>query len=309
MNRVLIIGKNEMQTAFKNQVFVMMTLLFLLLSVLSVYIGSTTKSVEMQTYQTVVTNLQASGSSNLPDAPLISSLSVLQNIVTYIGIVGAVMAIFLGFDGISKEREQGTLRLILVRPIFRDQLVLGKILGAVMVLGSILALTFVGNLILYSLVMGILPSGGDILRLLLVLFFGFLYMMGFYIAALYMSMHSEDKVYSFLLMMILWITVSFVIPQLADSQRTFTYNMNATTQVMTKIATNTGISDFIEIFSPTVHYNNLSFDLLQVNTTAMNLDVLSVLKLRSMEIIYMIIPGLVFLGISFLKFLKEEVSS
>ncbi|MGB3367705.1 MAG: hypothetical protein WBA54_09455, partial [Acidaminobacteraceae bacterium] len=90
MTSIWVIAKNEMKTAFRDQVFLIITFLFLILSIISVYIGATTKTVEMQTYQQVIESLKAAGTTIFPDQPVVTGLSILKNIVTYIGIVGAV---------------------------------------------------------------------------------------------------------------------------------------------------------------------------------------------------------------------------
>ncbi|MGB3367569.1 MAG: ABC transporter permease subunit, partial [Acidaminobacteraceae bacterium] len=206
------------------------------------------------------------------------------------------------------ERQQGTLKLILSRPVFRDQLIMGKLLGASCIIGIVLIVTLIGNIVLFSLITGVIPLFADMIRLTIVLFFGFLYMMSFYIASLYMSMQSSNKNFSFLLMMVIWLSISFVIPQLADSQRSFVYNMSVTTQTITKISTDTQVSNIIEIFSPTVHFENLSFDLLQVNIDALDLSTIQILAKRSVEILYMLLPGFVLLIGAFIKFQREEAN-
>jgi ABC-2 type transport system permease protein len=110
-------------------------------------------------------------------------------------------------------------------------------------------------------------------------------------------------------MMIIWLVVSFVIPQLAESQRSFTYNMNVNTQAVTKIATDTPTSNMIEIFSPTVHFEHISYDLLQVNLDSIQLSISEILTQRTGEILYMFVPGILLLIAIFFKFLKEEESN
>ena len=48
MNTAYIIARKEIRAAFRNRIFLLITLLFLGLSILSVYIGSTTKKAEMR---------------------------------------------------------------------------------------------------------------------------------------------------------------------------------------------------------------------------------------------------------------------
>ena len=55
-------------------------------------------------------------------------------------------------------------------------------------------------------------------------------------------------------MLIAWITISFVIPQLAKSQTAFAYALNSTAQILTKLPEDSTISKVIEIFSPAVQF-------------------------------------------------------
>ena len=116
MNSILILAKKEFKTAFKDRVFFVIVLLFLVMSIASVYIGTTTKNAEMKAYQSIVSVIKSQG-GNIPAPPEIYPLAILRNIIEYITMIGAVLAIFLGFDAFSGERENGTLSLLLTRPI------------------------------------------------------------------------------------------------------------------------------------------------------------------------------------------------
>ena len=54
-----------------------------------------------------------------------------------ISTAGAILAIAMGFDLVSRERQTGSLKMLLVRPIFRDEVITGKALGVpVLVIGD-----------------------------------------------------------------------------------------------------------------------------------------------------------------------------
>jgi ABC-type transport system involved in multi-copper enzyme maturation permease subunit len=46
------------------------------------------------------------------------------------------------------------LSLILTRPVLIDQLLHGKILGAAMIIASVLIIIFIGNILLFSVITG-----------------------------------------------------------------------------------------------------------------------------------------------------------
>lgn len=307
MKQISIIAAKEFKTAFKDKVFLVITTLFLLLSIISVYIGSSTKDAEMKAYQDVVAILKTQGATSFPVSPEIYPLAILQNIIKYVSIIGAALAVFLGFDAFSGERENGTLKLLLARPIYRDQLVTGKLLGGALVIGLLLGVTLVINVILFSVVSGLLPNVNEVSRLIVFMAIAFLYMMTFYTATLFVSIKTGDRSFGFLTMMIVWVLISFVIPQLADSQRSFAYALNSTAQTVTQIPSDTLISKSIEIFSPAVQFQNIGKDLLQVVSETAGMNVLTIIARQALALLYMLVPGVVLLLASYRAVQKETV--
>jgi ABC-2 type transport system permease protein len=305
MGQIWIIAKKEFRTAFKDRVFVVMTLLFLALSIVSVYIGSSTKNAELKAYSDIVELLKSQGSQAFPPKPEIYPLAILRNIIQYVSIVGAVLAIFLGFDTFSGEKEEGTMKLLLSRPLYRDQLITGKLLGGGLVIGLLLIATLLFNTVLFSIVSGLTPGFGEISRLIVFVFIAFCYMMSFYIATMFVSIKAGDKTFGFLVMLILWVTVSFVIPQLAESQRSFAYAVNSTAQTVTPISADTVLSKTIELFSPAVHFRNIGDDLLQAASETANSSVGHILQKRLLILLYMLAPGILLLFGSYRAFTKE----
>lgn len=307
LKQVWIIAKKEFKAAFKDKIFMVITVLFLLLSIMSVYIGGSTKNAELKAYSDIVEYIKSQGSSVFPPKPTIYPLAILQNIINYVSIVGAVLAVFLGFDTFSSEKDNGTLRLLLSRPIYRDQLLSGKLLGGTMVIGLLLSVTLVFNTFLFTLVSDIKPGILEISRLLVFILIAFCYMISFYIASVFVSIKTKDRSFGFLVMLIAWITISFVIPQLAESQKAFAYALNSSTQSVTKLPEDTTISKVIEIFSPAVQFQNIGGDLLQTSANSANISVLEIFQRRFSSIVYMLIPGIMMLVGAYKTFLKEEV--
>ena len=307
MNGILTLAKKEVKVAFKDNIFLIITGLFLILSIISVYIGASTKNAEMNAYRDIIQMLKSQGSSVFPPAPQIFPLAILQNIIKYVSIIGAVVAIFLGFEAFSGERDNGTLKIIAVRPIYRDQIITGKLLGGAMVISLLLSIILLFNLFLFILVSGLSPNFNEIGRLISFFFLSFIYMMLFYTATLLVSIKTTDSAFGFMLMMVIWITVSFVIPQLAESQRSFAYALNSTAQTVTQIPADTYVSRTIELFSPTSQFQNVGKDLLQVVESTANLSVTTILSKQIASLLNIIIPGLALLVLSYRAAQKEEV--
>lgn len=307
MKGILTLAGKEVKTVFKDNIFLIITGLFVVLSVISVYIGSSTKNAEMQAYQDIIQLLKSQGATSFPSPPQIFHLSVLSNIISYVSMIGAVVAIFLGFETFNGERVNGMLKLIAVRPVYRDQIVTGKLLGGGAVIGLLLGVILVFNITLFTVVSGMVPSVSELARLLTFFLLAFIYLMIFYITTMYVSIKTNDSAFGFLLMMIVWITVSFVLPQLADSQRSFAYALSATAQTVTQVPSDTVISKTIELFSPAAQFQNIGKDLLQVVPETANAGIISILLKKAGAILEILIPGIVLLTLSYKAVQKEEV--
>jgi ABC-2 type transport system permease protein len=97
------------------------------------------------------------------------------SVVAILGFVIPVVAIGLGFDAINGEHNRRTLSRILAQPIYRDALLAGKFLAAIIVLAVNLVclwLLVVGFGVLF---LGVPPGGDEFARSLVFLFIAIAY--------------------------------------------------------------------------------------------------------------------------------------
>ncbi len=94
-----------------------------------------------------------------------SMLTIFYSIMSAMVMVGMALAVAVGFDLISKEKEEGSLKSLLSHPIFRDSVINGKALAAVALLTVAVAATFL-LVIAILLFKGIVPAGDDLVRVL-----------------------------------------------------------------------------------------------------------------------------------------------
>lgn len=307
MKQILTIADKEFRSAFRNRMFLIITALFILLSIASVYIGSSTKNAEMAAYNNVLKLLKSQGALNFPASPAIYPLAILRNIITYISMIGSVLVIFLGFDSFSGERDNGTARLILTRPVYRDQLFIGKLLGSAAVVALLLLATLVTNIVLFTAVAGIFPTGAELCRLVMFILTAFLYLLTVLTITFFVSIRSKDRTFGFLTMMVIWLFMSFVIPQLAQTQRDFAMSLNSTGQAVTTVATDTAASRAIEIFSPSVQFENTGKNLLQAVDSTADLSPSAVMAVQWPALLLVLVPGIIFFILSYMAVQKEEL--
>jgi len=98
-----------------------------------------------------------------------------------IGFLAPILGIAFGFDAINGERAQGTLPRLVAQPIHRDDVINGKFVGGIFVIGVMLTtlVTIVAGLGIFRL--GITPTLSEVIRLLVWLVVAILYV-GFWLA-------------------------------------------------------------------------------------------------------------------------------
>jgi len=127
-------------------------------------------------------------------------------------VILSLFAILLGYDAVSGEKEQGTLRLSFSNAVPRHSYILGKMVGGTSVMGvSLLIAIGIGALLLP--LMGVPMAGGDWARLGLIIITGFLYFGVFLTLSILVSSLTHRSSNSFLVMLVIWIAGVLIIPR------------------------------------------------------------------------------------------------
>ena len=88
----------------------------------------------------------------------------LPSFITFLGFLIPIVAISLGFDSINGEFNRRTISRILAQPIYRDALLFGKFLAGLATLGIFLTALWLFLMGLGILLLGVPPSGEEIVR-------------------------------------------------------------------------------------------------------------------------------------------------
>ncbi|NJE26701.1 ABC transporter permease [Thermococcus sp. MV5] len=86
----------------------------------------------------------------------------------------SLSGILIGATAINAELERGTLKLIVSKPVYRDRVILGKLLGGLLTLSVILSL-FYALTVAFALLLGVPITVSDLVRFLVTLPFSLLY--------------------------------------------------------------------------------------------------------------------------------------
>ncbi len=93
-----------------------------------------------------------------------TSRAPLPSFVSFLGFLLPLVSIALAFDAINGEYSRRTMSRILAQPIYRDALLAGKFLGGLIVLAICLVTLWLLMTGLGILLLGLPPSGEEVLR-------------------------------------------------------------------------------------------------------------------------------------------------
>jgi len=133
----------------------------------------------------------------------------IPSFATFIMIVGPLIGLLLGFDAINSERSGGTLDRLLAQPIHRDDVINGKFLAGVAVI-AILMTSMILLICGAGLIgMGIPPSGEEVVRIMVFLFFTIVYTSFWLGLAILLSVICRHAATSVLSVIAIWLIFTF----------------------------------------------------------------------------------------------------
>ena len=129
-------------------------------------------------------------------------------------VVLSLVALLFGFDQISREKEGGTLRLMLSNSVSRAKILLGKWLGNYLSLAVPFLLVTALGMALLNLDSSIRFSPGNVGRIALMLLFSLIYIALFLSLGIFVSTLTRRSAESIVILLFLWAILVFIIPNL-----------------------------------------------------------------------------------------------
>lgn len=249
---------------------------------------------------------------------LTSQSGGLLSLATFIGLLGPLVGIMLGFDAISGEYARGTLSRVLSQPIYRDSLINGKFLAGlatVAILWASILLLVIG---LGITLVGFPPNAEELWRMLIFTLVGIFYV-GFWLAlALLFSLLFQRTVTAALGSLALWLFLAIFAPLIAQIVAGLIVPDPTTAEELTRQA---DIASLISRISPSTLFGESVHILL--NPTARLLGIALVEQTQGIlltplalgQSLLLILPQVTTLfalvavcfGISYIKFMRAEI--
>jgi ABC-2 type transport system permease protein len=123
--------------------------------------------------------------------PMPSVLPVFQSMTWLYTIIGMILGAAMGFDQISRERDEGSLKFLVSSPVYRDAIINGKTIGAITTLALAMAASFVITVAIIML-KGITPGLEDMVRICLFFVAALLYCTVFFGITMLLSTISRN---------------------------------------------------------------------------------------------------------------------
>ncbi|MHB1376301.1 MAG: ABC transporter permease [Candidatus Humimicrobiaceae bacterium] len=290
--KINTIAEHEFKTLFKEKTFVLILIIFILMTLFSTYIGWSSRTTIENVYKETVKKLVSDGSANQPVDPFVSIpiLSIIKNMIVYVFLIGSLLAIIIGYNSFLRERQSGVSKIIFSKPMNRKDFVLGKIAGILFPLLIITAISFLISLASVSLITGKMLSNPSILKLAAFYLISLIYMLIFAMSGLFFSIYLKSESMALLIPIIIWIFISFVLPELTSA-----LNPNALLNP-TNIQSATPHGQFLlsmqgalKPFSVSETYKVISGNLLELDYASSSLGIMKILASNLGSFIFMIL--------------------
>lgn len=137
-----------------------------------------------------------------------------EGVVQVVGRFAPIIGIVLGFDAIVKEIKSSSMNVLLTHPVFRDNIILGKILGSGLCI--LLVLFFSVNLAtgVMLIISGIPVTMQQITRIEIFILLTFFYALFFLAISIMISTISKKSNNSLLFNIIFWLVMTILITDL-----------------------------------------------------------------------------------------------
>ncbi|AEC52863.1 hypothetical protein PNA2_1949 [Pyrococcus sp. NA2] len=318
----LNIAVKELETSIRTKRFYAVLMLFIVLALLFIKITASFAGMLSTMY---VTPFQELFLSSL-NSPLVYSITLIS--------------LLLGVTAINSEIEKGTIKILYSKPIYRDTIIFGKLLGGFLLLAMVLGIFYL-IIVGISLVRGVPISSYDATRLLAIYPFSILYGLAMYSLGLFLSTLIRSQRNGIIAGVLVFLLIVIVIPMILAPLIAFVIvgpptfetaisanNSSVTFSKETQEWTERYVSTLLKIYSlsPLYHYEQITAMIFGQKPTEEIIEQMPAITLGGMEFIVTeerpIIEGLklcvnnivailvllfVSLGLSYYKFLKMDL--
>ena len=267
--RILTLARHEYRSAVRSKILIVLLGILVTVTAVSVYIASVDYADKLADYQAYVDAATTSGLDRIAPSPL-AALSLLRGAFEYLEIIGAVIAITLGYLTVSRERANRTLPLIRSRPVTSGELAAGSLLGALGVIITLITVTAIVGVVCVGTIGHDWINATQALKLVLAYVASIAYMGAFYCLGAIATAKSRVAANGLMIALGFWLIVVLVLPQIGDTMdadnqipgglfKALGLGHDGEVQILTHFMTYERIRTWTEEASLAKHYERFSF--------------------------------------------------
>jgi ABC-type transport system involved in multi-copper enzyme maturation permease subunit len=220
MSATVAIAGQHVRSLARRQTFVLMLSVLLLMTALSGYIGWSSHATIIKVYDETVRTLADAG-KQAPPNPFAAKprLALLNNMIIYVPLIGALLAIVIGHLSVMDDRHAGVARVIFSRPVKRSSYFWGKFAGSMIAVAVIMVACLALSAIALSLINHGLPTAAELLRLTLFYVLSAAYLLIFVLVGAVAALLLRSQSMALLAAVAVWVLVTFATPQFTSGLR------------------------------------------------------------------------------------------
>lgn len=276
---VRTIATKDVRDALRDRFILIVTAFLGLAALVALVTGAIALRSDVATYEAAKASLLALGkSADAIKAPEFYPLRLLRGAIEQIEIIGAAIAILIGYRSAASERGRQTLALMLTRPMRRWQFVAGKALAGIGLLAGGLALVLGGLTLLLQFLSGIGLGADDLARVAVVWVVAVGYTACFFLVSFILALHMKQPSHALLVAFSIWLTLVLIAPQIGDTLdpdnqvaggvfRQLNIARPDQIQIMKGFATFETVRNGIELASVTKSFERFTFAILGIKAT------------------------------------------
>jgi ABC-type transport system involved in multi-copper enzyme maturation permease subunit len=298
------IAAKDIRDALRDRFILIVTGFLGLAAVVALLSGAIALRGDVATYEAAKATLLAIGKSlDAVKAPEFYPLRLLRGAIEQIEIIGAAIAILIGYRAAAAERGRQTLALILTRPLRNWQFVAGKMLAGFGLLAAGLAVVLGGLALVLHLTSGIGLGANDLLRVILVWGAALIYTSCFVLLGFVLTLHMKQPSHALLIAFVVWLLLVLIAPQIGDTldpdnqvaggvfQQLHIAKPDQT-EIMKRFAGFESLRNGIEVSSITKHFERFTFAILGIKATYAGMPIALIITEKLGDLIWILLTAL-----------------
>ncbi len=278
-NPIRTIAIKDIHDTLRDRFILIVTAFLGLAATVALVSGAIALRGDLATYEAAKATLLAIGKSvDGIKAPEFYPLRLLRGAIEQIEIIGAAVAILVGYRAAAAERGRQTLALILTRPLRNWQFVAGKMLAGFGLLAAGLAVVLVGLALVLHLTSGVGIGANDLARIAIVWGVALIYTSCFFLLGFVLTLHMKQPSHALLAAFAVWLLLVLIAPQIGDTLDPDNQVAGGVfaqlhiakpdqTEIMKRFASFESLRNGIEVASVTKHFERFTFAILGIKAT------------------------------------------